>query len=161
MKKQFFSGLVVFFLLVSVSQVAAQDRSAGGSSYRNAIGLGIEFGEGFTLIGPSYKHFFTANNVGKFEALFRPNYTILQAFYEYHKQIEGAAGLRWFAGGGIGAGIADYNSAFLLRPEGGLDYKIRDVPIEFSFNWRPTFFIADNSSFEPARFGTGIRYAFN
>jgi hypothetical protein len=161
MKKQLFSGLLALFLLVAVSQVSAQDRSAGGSSYRNALGLGIEFGDGVTLVGPSYKHFFTPNNVGKFEVLFRDHYTILQAFYEYHRQIENAAGLRWFAGVGIGAGITSNNSAFLLRPEAGLDYKIPDVPLNFSFDWRPTFFIADNSDFEAARFSLGIRYAFN
>lgn len=160
MRKKLFSALLVVFLLVTVSELSAQ-RSANGSDYRNAIGLGIEFGDGSTLVGPSYKHFFTPEHAGKFEVLFGDNFTVLQGFYEYHREIEGAEGLRWFAGIGAGAGIAENNSAFLLRPEGGLDYKINSVPLSFSFDWRPTFYIGDNSDFEPARFGLGIRFCFN
>jgi len=160
MRKNLFSLLIVIVLLVAASNVSAQ-RSANGSDYRNAIGLGIDFGDGATLVGPSFKHFFTDEHVGKFEVLFGDNYSFLQGFYEYHREIDGAAGLRWFAGIGAGAAIAENNSAFLLRPEGGLDYKIEGAPLSFSFDWRPTFFIGDDSDFEPARFGLGIRFCFN
>ena len=159
MKTHLLTGFVALFLVGSLN-LSAQDRSAYGSSYRNAIGLGIDFGDGSTLVGPSYKHFFSENNVGKFEVLFG-NYVAIQAFYEYHGDIEGAAGLRWFAGAGAGAALDDDASAFMLKPIGGLDYKINGVPLAFSFDWRPTFFIADNSDFQAARFGLGFRYAFN
>lgn len=160
MRKHFFSALLVIVLLASASGVSAQ-RSANGTDYENAIGLGIDFGNGSSLVGPSFKHFFTGEHVGKFEVLFGGDYTAIQGFYEYHRDIEGAPGLKWFAGVGAGAGIAEHNSAFLLKPEGGLDYKIDEVPLSFSFDWRPTFFIGDNSDFEPARFGLGIRFCFN
>ncbi len=159
MRKRLFSVLIVVFLLAAASDVSAQ-RAANGTDYRNAIGLGIDFGNGSTLVGPSYKHFFSENNVGKFEILFG-NYVAIQAFYEYHKMIEGAPGLQWFAGIGAGVGLDENNSAFLLKPTGGLDYKIDDVPLSFSFDWRPTFFIGDNSDFEAGRFGLGLRFAFN
>lgn len=160
MRKKLFGALIVVFLLVSVSEVSAQT-AANSSSYRNAIGLGIDFGDGSTLVGPSYKHFFSENNVGKFEVLFGDGISFIQGFYEYHREIEGAAGLRWFAGVGAGAALVENNSAFMLRPEGGLDYKIDGVPLSFSFDWRPTIFIGDDSDFEPARFGLGIRFCFN
>ena len=159
MRKRLFSLLIFVFLLVAASDVSAQ-RAANGSDYRNAIGLGIDFGNGSTLLGPSYKHFFSENNVGKFEILFG-NYVAIQAFYEYHKMIESAPGLQWFAGVGAGVGLDEDNSAFLLKPTGGLDYKIDGVPLSFSFDWRPTFFIGDNSDFEAGRFGLGFRFAFN
>jgi len=146
-------------MLIVVTEVSAH-RSANGSTYRNAIALGIDFGTGSTLVGPSYKHFFGANNVGKFEDLFG-NYVALQAFYEYHKMIGDAPGLQWFAGIGAGVGLDENNSAFLLKPIGGLDYKIDGVPLSFSFDWRPTFFIGDDSDFEAGRFGLGFRFAFN
>ena len=111
MRKNLFSVLIVIVLLVAASNVSAQ-RSANGSDYRNAIGLGIDFGDGATLVGPSFKHFFTDEHVGKFEVLFGDNYSFLQGFYEYHREIDGAAGLRWFAGIGAGAAIAENNSAF-------------------------------------------------
>jgi hypothetical protein len=160
MRKHFFSALFVIALLVAASDVSAQ-RSANGTDYENAIGLGIDFGNGSTIVGPSFKHFFTEEHVGKFEVLFGSVYTAIQGFYEYHRDIQGAPGLKWFAGVGAGAAIAENNSFFLLKPEGGLDYKIDDVPLSFSFDWRPTFFIGDNSDFEPGRFGLGIRFCFN
>lgn len=160
MRKRLFSALIVTFLLVAASNASAQSAS-NGSDYRNAIGLGIDFGDGGTWVGPSFKHFFTENNVGKFEVLFGDNFTVIEGFYEYHREIENAAGLRWYAGIGAGAGIAENNSVFLLRPEGGLDYKITNVPLSFSFDWRPTFAIGDDSDFEAARFGLGIRFCFN
>jgi hypothetical protein len=159
MRKRLFSALIVVFLLVSVSEVSAQ-RAANGSSYRNAIGLGIDFGEGATLVGPSFKHFFGENNVGKFEVLFG-KYVAIQGFYEYHKMFDGAPGLQWFAGLGMGVGLDENNSAFLIKPTAGLDYKIDGVPLAFSFDWRPTVFIADESEFRAPRFGLGFRFAFN
>jgi hypothetical protein len=160
MRKIVFSGLIVMTLLLGASELSAQ-RTADGSDYRNAIGLGIDFGDGITLVGPSFKHFFSPNNVGTFEVLFGNHYTIIQGFYQYHKEFDGAEGLRWFAGVGAGAGLQENNSAFLIRPTGGLDYKITGVPLSFSFDWRPTFFIAGDSDFQAARFGLGIRFAFN
>ena len=136
-------------------------RSATGGDYRNAIGLGIDFGDGLTLVGPSFKHFFTEEHAGQAEVLFGDSYTVIQAIYQYHGAIEGAEGLRWFAGAGLGVGLQENNSAFLIRPTGGLDYKIPNVPLAFSFDWRPTFFLQDDSDFEAARFGLGFRFAFN
>lgn len=159
MKTYLLTGFVALLLFGSLN-LSAQDRSAGGSSYTNAIGLGIDFGDGSTLVGPSFKHFFSEHNVGKAEVLFG-NYVAIQAFYEYHSDIQGAAGLKWFAGAGIGAGLDNHASAFLLKPIGGLDYKINGVPLAFSFDWRPTFFIGDASDFVAGRFGLGFRYAFN
>jgi hypothetical protein len=161
MRKRLFGALIVVFLLVAASDVSAQKAATSGSDYRNAIGLGIDFGNGGTWVGPSFKHFFTENNVGKFEVLFGNNVAVIEGFYEYHREIENAPGLRWFAGIGAGVAIAENNSLFLLRPEGGLDYKITDVPLSFSFDWRPTIGIGDESDFEAGRFGLGIRFCFN
>lgn len=158
MRKSLIVGFFSFLFLAAVSDASAQ---ASGSDYRNAIGLGIDFGDNATLVGPTFKHFFTENHVGSAELLFGDDLVAIQAFYQYHKEIEGAAGLRWFAGGGPGVLINDDNSAFMLRPMAGLDYKINGAPLSFSFDWRPwlAFFDGD-SDFNGARFGLGFRYAF-
>lgn len=154
--------LVLFtaLVLLAATQANAQ-RSASGSGYKNAIGLGIDFGDGSTLVGPSFKHFFSTNSAVQAEVLFGDNYTIIEGFYLYHREIEGAAGLRWYAGIGAGFGLQKNNSSFLIRPTGGIDYKIGAAPLALSFDWRPTIFVGDNSDFEPARFGLGFRFAFN
>lgn len=159
MRKSFFAGLVVVALLAGASRASAQ--SAKGSDYTNGVGLAIDFGDGSTLVGPTFKHFFTENHVGSAELTFGDNVVAIQAFYQYHKEIEGAPGLRWFAGGGPGVLLGDDNSVFILRPMGGLDYKIAGAPISLAFDWRPALqFFDGDTDFEPARFGLGFRYAF-
>lgn len=161
MRKSLIVGLVAIFLFVGVSNVSAQ-RSATGGDYRNAIGLGIDFGNGTTFVGPSFKHFFTENHVGLAEVLFGNSVTAIQVYYQYHKEIEGAEGLRWFAGAGPGIYLYNGGSTFILSPQGGLDYKIPSVPLSFSFDWRPKLgFYDGGSDFEAGRFGLGFRYAFN
>lgn len=155
MRKVFILGVVLAGFLLTATVSNAQ------STYKTGVGLGIDFGNGSTLVGPSVKHFFTPNNVGQFDVLFGNNYTVIEGFYQYHKDIANAAGLQWYAGAGIGVGLFDGGSDFLVRPLVGLDYKITNVPLSFSFDWRPTLFIGNgDSDFEAGRFGLGFRYTF-
>ncbi|MGB5819426.1 MAG: hypothetical protein WBG90_08055 [Saonia sp.] len=132
------------------------------SNYTTALGLGIDFGDGQTLVGPSVKHFFTTEHAGMAEVAFGDNVTFLTFLYEYHGQFPNAGGLTWFAGAGPSLAFFDNDTEFLLRPVVGLDFKINNVPLAFSFDWRPWIFFGDNGdTFEPARFGLGFRYAFN
>jgi hypothetical protein len=160
MRKRLISGFIALFLFVAASEVSAQ-RELGGTSYRNALGLGIDFGDGSTLVGISGKHFFDVNNAGVAEILFGDHITFIQAFYQYNKGIQGAPGLRWYLG--VGPTIALYNggSDFLIRPTGGLEYKINNVPLSFAFDWRPWLQLTHDTNFEAARFGLGFRYTFN
>jgi hypothetical protein len=160
MKKRLLVGLVALFVLGSASKVSAQ-KSANGRDYTNAIGLGIDFGDGQTLVGPSGKHFFNENSAGLGEILFGNHLTVLQAFYQYHSEFESAEGLKWFVG--VGPQIYLYNggSDFAISPMAGLDYKIPSVPLSFTFDWRPRFILTHGSNFSAARFGLGFRYAFN
>ncbi|MET0635718.1 MAG: hypothetical protein ABWZ25_06800 [Chitinophagaceae bacterium] len=153
MRKTLFLGLLILGL--SIYQVNAQ------SNYKTALGLTVDFGDGATEVGPSVKHFFAPNHAGQFEVLFGNHHTVIEAFYQYHKQIPNAEGLQWYLGIGPGVSLYDNGSNFLLRPTGGLDYKISNVPLDFHFDWRPTIVFYDNDTdFEPARFSLGFRYAF-
>jgi hypothetical protein len=52
-------------------------------------------------------------------------------------------------------------SAVLLRPMSGLDYKLKQAPLAFNFDWRPVLILVDEASvFEPVRFGVGLKYSF-
>ena len=148
-------------ILCSLFTILIVSTSHAQSSYKTGLGLGIDFGTGSTLVGPSLKHFFTENHVGQFEVLFGDHYSIIEGFYEYHENFPNAAGLKWYLGIGAGFGLYKGGSNFLLRPVAGLDYKINDVPLSVTFDWRPTITIGDNDSdFEPARFAFGFRYTF-
>ncbi len=160
MRKSLLAVALVVMLFAGASSASAQ--SANGSDYQNAVGLGLDFGNGSTLVGPSFKHFFTENHAGLGELLFGNGFVAIQAYYQYHKEIEGAAGLRWFAGAGPGVLFGNSTSIFKLSPMGGLDFKVSGAPLSFSFDWRPTLFMGEgDSDFEAGRFGLGFRYAFN
>lgn len=132
--------------------------TASAQSYKTAVGLGIDFGDGSTLVGPSIKHFFTENSAVNGQVLFGNNYTLLNAFYQYHGGFNNAGNLKWYLGVGPALGLYKGGSDFFLRPTAGLDLKIKDAPIALSFDWRPLWYLGDNSDFEPARFGLGFNY---
>jgi hypothetical protein len=136
------------------------------STYKNSLGLGLDFGSGQTLVGPSFKHFFNGNSAIQPELLFGNHLTRVQAFYPYHQGISGAQGLNWYIGGGAGLEFLDKkyygnnDTHFLLMPQAGLDFKIPGAPIALDFDWRPTAYIGDYSGFEAGRFGFGFRFTF-
>ncbi len=150
--------------ILSAIVIIAIAFGASAQTYKNSIGLGLDFGDHFTLAGPSFKHFFNANSAGQAELLFGNHTTRLNAFYQYHQGIRGAEGLDWYIGGGPGLNFysdGGYdNTTFLLIPMVGLDFKIPGAPIAMDFDWRPTAYIGDNSDFRAGRFGFGFRITF-
>ncbi len=156
------------FYLVFLAIFFALNTNVNAQDYRTSLGLGIDFGNGITLVGPSVKHFFNKNAAIQGEVLFGGNSTIIQAFYQHHFPVKGAPNLNFFVGGGPGinfggSGVNPYDneSAVLLKPMAGLEYKIKEAPLAFNFDWRPTLYLYNGwSEIEPARFGIGIKYTF-
>jgi hypothetical protein len=147
---------ILFALIIGNITVNAQ------SSYTTAAGLGLDLFSGATLVGPSAKFFLAEEHVIQAEVMFESNLTAITGLYEYHGNIEGANGLKWFAGAGpsillFGNG---FGTEIAIRPVAGLDYKIPDVPLAFSFDWRPFIGLGDLSN-EAGAFGIGIRYVID
>lgn len=147
-------ALIAFFvLLLSIT--------ANAQNYTTALGLGIDFGDGVTYVGPSVKHAFAEHHVGQAELGFEDSATAITALYQYHDDFENAGGLNWFAGGGASLFLIDGGgSLFSLRGSVGLDYRIPNVPLAFSFDWRPALALDSDVAdrFEAGAFGLGIRY---
>ena len=159
MKKRLLSAALSLFLLTGLSRVSAQSYSSG-TDYKNALGMGVDFGHGATLFGVSGKHFFWPNHVGQGEILFGNREIFISLFYQFHRELENAPGLRWFLGGGGTLDVHSKFSDFSLRPMAGLDYKINNIPLNLSIDWRPGFQLTHNSDVEAGRFGFGFRYTF-
>lgn len=132
--------------------------SSRAQVYEAAAGLGLDFGDGETLVGFSGKYFFGEEHAVQGELLFG-DITGLNVMYAYHGGFPGANTLQWFAGGGFGFFFNDGNSDVGLRPLVGLDYKLDGVPLGFTFDWRP--YISFDEGSEAARFGIGVRYIWD
>tara|TARA_R110000868_G_scaffold117587_1_gene312119 strand:- start:2315 stop:2782 length:468 start_codon:yes stop_codon:yes gene_type:complete len=133
------------------------------STYKTAVGLGLDFGSDFTFVGPSAKFFLAENHAIQAEIMFESGVTAITGLYEYHDSINGADGLKWFVGGGPTLWFVDggIGTQFALRPVVGLDYKIDSVPLAFSFDWRPFIGVSEYLGNEAGAFGLGIRYVIN
>ncbi len=152
---------LLFTLLACTILFTFSATTAKAQSYKTGLGLAIDFGDGQTLVGPHIKHFFNANGAINGEVLFGKHSTFLQAMYQYHGQVKGASGLKWYIGGGPSIQLYDGGSSFYLVPMAGLDLKFKSAPLAASFDWRPRLYLGDNNSdFNAGRFGLGFRYTF-
>lgn len=158
-------------LAISVLMLGAQESQAQ-ARYRTALGLGIDLGDGPTLVGPQIKHFFDGTNAGNAQVLFGDNVTVLGVDYSYNQEFSGTNGLTWYVGIGpqlafvdrdgpwwfYGDGDGDNETFFALRPAAGLEFKIPSAPLAFHFDWKPWWNLSNNSHFEPARFTLGFKF---
>lgn len=161
--------LIVFALLLSTGIQAQGD-------YKSAVGGRIG-----TPIAGSIKHFIT--DVGALEgyAGFRGagvsyysgvNFTV-GAMYQHHFPIGDIEGFKWYVGGGALIQFYSYDDGFVndkdysstgiaLNGVGGVDYKFRNIPLNLSADWMPTFFLNKTyySNFGAGYGGIAARYTF-
>ena len=149
----------------------AEDSDAQ-ARYRTALGLGIDLGDGPTLVGPQVKYFFDGTNAGNAQVLFGDDITVLGVDYSYNQAINGANGLNWYVGVGPQLAFIDHGhwwpgygnhhdgneTFFALRPAVGLEFTIPSAPLAFHFDWKPWWNLSNNSHFEPARFTLGFKF---
>ena len=75
-----------------------------------------------------------------------------------YRPLSGEA-FRWYVGAGLSTLIDD---PFWLGASGeiGIEYKFAKVPISLSGDYRPTFYIIDETDFRGGGFGFNARYVF-
>lgn len=148
---------IILFALIVLGIGSSIDVHAQ-STYKSSVGLAIDFGNGFTLVGPGYKYFASPNFAINPEVLFGNGVTSISGLFQYHGKFPNAKGLSWIAGGGVSTLLATGASTILLRGSTGLDFKLNNTPLAFNFEWRPTLALNQGGGFLPGRFGLGIRY---
>lgn len=156
--KKILTVFVALFLFLTAAFSQAE-----GSNYQTA--LGVKFYPGaFTV-----KHFVKKNQAIEGLATFWRYGFRFTGLYEIHGNIEGAQGLKWYAGPGAHIGIwnGDWKNRYPTRDDGvaigidgviGLDYKIKGAPLNFSLDWQPSFNFTGYSYFEAGWGGFAIRY---
>lgn len=155
----------LFLPLLGITLLTTAVQTAQAQSYKTALGLGIDVGDGQTLVGPQIKHFFDRNNAGNAQVLFGDNVTIIGVDYSYNEAIRGTNGLSWYLGIGpqiefIDHGKNDDHTHFSIRPAAGLEYKIPTAPLAFHFDWKPWWNLTHDAHFEPSRFSLGIKFTW-
>ena len=100
------------------------------------------------------------------------NWFYVAGLYQYNFQLGNVEGLNWFTGFGAYVSVRSYetytndrgyttSSDLGIGIDGiiGIDYTIREVPLNVSLDWKPTFQII-NSGFWGSDVALSIRYTF-
>ncbi len=131
-----------------------------GTNYKTALGAKVYFEDG-EFGGLNIKHFLNSKGALEGSVLFGRASTAVELLYEWHDDIKGAPGLKWYVGGGglIGFYKERYSddTYFALRGTVGLDYKVRGAPIVFAFDLNPNLLLSPDTDFN---FGAGLAMRF-
>ena len=158
------------FIMAAFS-VTAKAQSMG-STYQTAIGAEIFSVEGDGPYGAfTIKHFVQENKAVEGIAYLWNYGARFTGLYEFHGDIPGAEGLKWYAGPGVHVGFwnnkwkdhypdREDGVAIGIDGIGGLDYKFKKVPINIFVDWQPSFNFVGYNHFYASWGGTGVRYTF-
>ena len=71
----------------------------------------------------------------------------------------GGEAFYWYVGVGVASRLGD---PFRIGAAGeiGLEYRFNGVPIVLGIDWRPTFWIIENTDFDAGRWGINARWNF-
>ena len=177
MKRVIFLGSVVV-LLFSVLTASAQKRSSSFSSSSYTTALGVKLYPASNGGAVTLKHFINKGVALEGLGSFWDRGGRVTGLLEFHWDIPGAPGLKWYVGPGAhisfyndkryGDRYNDYNRAsyLALGLDGviGLDYKFKNIPLNLSADWQP--YLDFGRSTDPYRGfggdfgGIAIRYTF-
>ena len=150
---------IAMICLFTLTQTAYSQST--GSTYRTALGAKAYFGDGSTG-GINLKHFLNNKGALEFSLLFNRGHLGFEGLYEWHGDINGANGLKWYVGGG---GLLFFTTndkygddvLFALRGTLGLDYKFTGAPINISFDLNPVFALTPDTDCD---FWAGLAFSF-
>jgi hypothetical protein len=137
----------IFFCIVISSSVKAQD-------YKGALGVRFSSKAALVNTSVSLKYFFDEKIAA--EGLITPGDPFaLGLLIEWHAPL--VTNLKYFYGGGLYAGFSG-DRRVGLHGVIGLDYKIPNIPLNFSIDWKPELTLAKEFSFEPQALGATARF---
>ena len=84
----------------------------------------------------------------------------IDALWDFLYRPLGGEAFSWYVGAGPSLFIG--NDFWLgISGEIGLEYAFNGVPIVIGVDWRPTFWLLENTEFEAGGFGFNVRFKFN
>lgn len=144
------------FLLAGLLSFATWQEELKAQPYRHAVGIRAGYSSGIGYKG------FRLHKMWAIEAdlLYNRNGFNLTALYEYHfEPFNNKRALLYLGGGAFGG---DWKEEFSIgvAAVAGIGYTLRDLPLNFSLDWKPMLNVY--AIFEPdlLDFGLSIRYCF-
>ena len=164
-------SILIAFTNLSFSQDFTPDTAVNRQVHLYATPFKKAIGVKMYPSAISYKVFVKTN--AAFEYL---GYVSLDGFratalYEKYMPIDGNENLTWYVGYGGHLGLwseewkknnPNHNAGIALGVDGilGLDYKVKNAPLNLSVDWQPSFNFVGASYFESGWAGLGVRYTF-
>lgn len=157
--------LIVVLSFVFIAATAPAQKMALGIDYTSAVGFK------YYPAGITAKTFIRQNNAVEGLLSFWNYGTRITGLYEIYGTINGVDGLKYYFGPGVHLGFLnnkwtdkfparDGDAQFGFDGVLGLDYKIKNAPIDISLDWQPSFTFVGYNYFEGGWGGIGIRYAW-
>lgn len=153
--------ILVIAIIALFTNIARSSAQSLGSDYQTAVGIKFGWWDGAAL---DVKHFIKDDAALEGQLSIWHYGAIFTLLYEYHGNVEGVSGLKWYVGGG--GHIGGYNdkhydghSGAFIGIDGvlGLDYKFTGAPINLSLDIQPGIsFPGGYNSWG----GLGVRYTF-
>lgn len=127
----------------------------------NAQEVGIRFGGSNGLNGAAVDGVFSLGEFTRVHAdlAFWDGYMGLDAVWDFLYKPLGEESFNWYAG--VGASTLIGNEFWLgATGELGIEYRFNGVPIVLGADWRPTFWIINDTKLGVDSFGLNVRWAF-
>ena len=167
-------SLTLILLLLVVSSVFSQEftldkpksqNELNSNSYKKAIGVKM-YPSAIT-----YKQFNQQNKAVEILGYFTLDGFRATVLFEKYSPIADVDNLSWYIGYGGHLGLwseewkksnPNHSAGIALGVDGilGLDYKIKNAPLNLSIDWQPSFNFVGSSYFESGWAGIGVRYTF-
>ena len=167
-------SLTLILLLLVVSSVFSQEftldkpksqNELTSNPYKKAIGVKM-YPSAIT-----YKQFNQQNKAVEILGYFTLDGFRATVLFEKYSPIADVDNLSWYIGYGGHLGLwseewkksnPNHSAGIALGVDGilGLDYKIKNAPLNLSIDWQPSFNFVGSSYFESGWAGIGVRYTF-
>lgn len=155
---------IILILMLTCGAMALSKQSQAqtlGSDYKTSFGFKGYFGDG-SIGGLNIKHFIRSDRALEGGIYFKNHFVMLEGMYEWHGDIQGAPGLKWYTGPGVNLGfVTEGDNDVLLNLKGtiGIDYKFNGAPIDVALDLNPTFTLTPDTDFNFFA-GVAFRFAF-
>ncbi len=142
--------------------------SSAHAQYNTAVGIRGAFAPGFTI-----KHHLTSDHAVEGILVTRWRGVMVTGLYQVHFPAFAVPNLRWYLGGGGHFGVwsrttnnnpwfeSDGGVVIGADGIGGIEYTLRDIPLNFSLDWKPGFNLVGHSGFWVDDGALSLRYAFS